>query len=220
MIWFFLPNLPSKLKYFVYLTAYSLFTAVFRRTNWGMLRAGLQACFKSGGRYWVVWYWFLLLLWEIRHSNLYSQEFNTHIWLKSSVITLDEWWIKSFKFIELYQTSVSELIIRPVWTCRKNANCPVALQMFIMRGEWGEGQFRDGRFFPTIQYGPGKKLELFNWKVPWSSKEVTGLVGESQGELQCQDKFYMNHQETAGSLLELDQVLQERASCLSRVGQW
>ena len=37
------------------------------------------------------------------------------------------------EFIELYQTSVSELVIRPVLICRKNANsrCSVALHMFI-----------------------------------------------------------------------------------------
>lgn len=52
-----------------------------------------------------------------------------------------------------------------------------------MRAKWGEGQSRGGYFFPTIQYGPGKKSELFNWEVPWSSNEVTGLVGESQEEL-------------------------------------
>lgn len=48
---------------------------------------------------------------------------------------------------------------------------------------------------------------------------MTGLVGESQEDLRCQDKLYMNHEETAGSLFELDQVLQEGASCHSGLGQ-
>lgn len=55
-------------------------------------------------------------------------------------------------------------------------------------------------FFPTIQCWPGKKLELFNWGVSWSSNRVTSLVGESQGDLWCQDKLYMSNEETAGSV--------------------
>lgn len=39
----------------------------------------LQTFLKSGGTHWVSWYQYLLLFWELWHSILHSQEFNTYL---------------------------------------------------------------------------------------------------------------------------------------------
>lgn len=137
------------------------------------------------------------------------------------------------KFVGLCQTSAHELHIElhayaekrlPKQKCQLALPCGISnvyqLTAKPTRAKWGESQSRGGCFFPAIQCWPGKKLELFDWEVPWSSNRVTGLAGGSQGDLWCQDKLYVNHRETAGSLCELDQVLQEKASCPCWVLQW
>lgn len=90
-------GLSSKLKCFLCLTAYSLaFAVVFRYSNQGMWHTGLQTLSLEADALWCQH----LLFWELSHSTLHSQDFNTDVWLKSSVITLDECWTTSFKSLQ------------------------------------------------------------------------------------------------------------------------